>query len=1459
MSVDSFNESLFKMIKTYTAINKAMERDPKDLTLQNRVAELAEAMTTFRKEIPLDHAKDREFMANFEALGRDIRSLVKIVFDQNLTPGSSSAASSSEVSPVQEEALALLKQKIPGKTQLILPNLYQIQCLDQNTREHGEVTCGFHCLKNALCALAAYKGYSAGQTVNSFEDENIYQHFEDTICSMRGPSSADDATEINLRETWDAIVDKKVSSFPEDKKGLDWDKNDLSFFHIGVNDSEEGRGITTTDPESLASLANLKELSQRKGPCYHAFIIGDKGHWFTMIYEKDAQNQVTWYGIDSDGNKQDQFIDGCTWINNAMEEIDRISPRLFYDSVGEEIMRKSELIGPGYHLLDEEDKTLFINTNQEGILIPKIRAAVNFLSRMGWLKDFHTPMRAFFIQNLIAVLEYYKQQGIQSVEVEKMLSQTPSIKAGQEALSSTELRIPLLELSLSNTETNKKAIADLRSLTGEKLEYALETIDRLKAIEKDLDTPINLTPLEECIASTINLIKRLPLDLSKEIVNQLNLSIENEKSRNTVDRVMTMWHKPNNIIVFLIMGNINITSRSINTFITEFNVPSLIVDHLISNCWKNIHSESLTKLNGRFAKLQECLSLCVLLPKEFLLENYESIDFRKDIISIKEAINTLLTTNPELLERIVNQIKGQFDKIENPHLARILATSAKDNEVIFRLPFDSNNPVDQKYVDEMLITANYAIALTEPDELLNPNNPYTVMQQHRLIRSTQTPQRVEFSIKNKSNVYDCAQNTPKITLKDIPVGMSLRVLEEIFQGIRHKLQSENPEANAKLEKYILEGKYQESDLPEVRISFDALESNLMKDSYILELFELPKNPNDEVSTTQYKFFVLLKYLSEQSPSVQNGEILSPQEKLLLVYCSTIKACKSGRKQAVDALYQIVPKNDKEIGYAAHDNEEHLKKFTQRFFRTNIETALRDENFIKVILNLSENDPLEQPSHQVDFLRNRFGKLLGLNDAIEFDFHTASCLYGNIHDVTEKQFIFSFWEEGFRMSDLIKNYTNALQMMLSDTIKKPQDEKSDMEKSLYGYLTEILEEQNIPVEEAFLMDEEGFIFEGITEKCAEAVRDHLKVIEPSKCLLKGISLKGKSIEQIMKLIKGSDSVITLDLTNCTDLMEDDILNMIAVCKTKNTIKLNLTGCTQLSDAAMGTISEYEFEMVNLTNCTQLSLLKMNDWRYTMWLIIEGCPNIKGEIPIQTINGTVKAIVSLKTEFSPYWMMEKKQKYIEKHFLDMEPENVSDYLHHFKYSLDEAVDFCITHKLKSVDLSSYINDVGDAEIKKLIDADIEIEKLFTFSKDVSPDVILAFTERHRHLTSLEIGYINIPTATLRKIIANCPNLTSIAFSIDGNNQLKELAKLTKLTSVKLRNPWEALTHRELMKFLASCKKLTSLHLYDSWKNPHLIRAEDVIANCPTITTVNLTRADVSDDFINELKAKGVEVIQ
>lgn len=1282
MSINLSNGSLTNMRNTYNTIAEAIKRTPKNKLLHGKVSTLARSIIAFHKENSGILREDPGFKAEVDALREDIGMLLRSVLKEMATSRPAGVASSSNTPSPSETTFVSLKEKVPENIrEIIRNNLYQIECLDQYSLKNGENTCGFHSLKNALCALALAKGHSIK---NGFQDKNTYRKVEDLACAVRGATAECDATEVNLRDAWKTIVDKKHLLFSDEKNELNWDSGDLSFFHVSDNAPLDRKSLMTTDAESLRSLINLKDLSKREGPCQHAFIVGDTGHWFTLIYEKNALNEVTWYGIDSGGNKQDQLQRGIECVIDAMETLQTTSASLYSHSIGEELENRYKLIGSNHQLLDKKNENIFIDAEGKGSLIPQLKEALNFLSRMEWLVNPPTPQTLFLVSPIKGILEYYKKQKIQNPDIDVMLTQISLVN-----LSDNDFRVHQLALHFEQHECDKEATAILKALPEDKLDYALAKLAELQKFQDVIHIPFeqSLACSETVFSILVNLINILPLNSAK------------------------------------------------------------------------------------------------------------------DGPSIKEHYGIVLQTHVEELDRAVTNIIRRMHDIKDPKLARALAMAVRSMESIFRFPLDPNAPISQPAVDEMYELARGIIKLTNEKRINRTSNPYTVVKRHQEVRNEQTPVHILCVVDGKRVIYNFGQTVPKLTRADIPSGVSLELLEDLFQKIKEKIQSPDEQANSELKSYILQGRYMWHDFtatgdptalqgvePDLEnISFEGLYNNFMRDGTILGLFELPAGPNREISTIQYQFFTVLKNLFEQSSEVVQGEKLSPQERMLLNYTRTILNCKSGKKQGIEEVYRLVPETNKELGQI-HDNEEMIKKFTRNFFHDKITAVLRNQTFIKSLLGMSPNQELEQPSHFVDFIQNRFGKLLGLTDDISFDFYTHH-LTTSLHSTSNEQFLKKFIEF-YKPNEVIEQYTTALKEMLSHIIKKPKNEKSEMEQSLYTYLQELMESSEIALQEAFQMDEDEFNFIGVTDLGAKTVRDSLHVIETPKNLLDNTSLVNKSALEIKELILQSEYVNTLDLTNCTQLSLFDIISIIETSTHLET--LNLTGCTQLTNEGLTQILERKIPTIDLSHCIQLTEIKTSE-KYTK-LVLNGCSGITSINCFGNSEISDADVLGLTAECP---------------------------------------------NLTSINLGA-CPQITDAAIQGIA---AKYPKLTTinlvFCKQVTDAAFIELAESCPELTQIYFAHCEISDTALIKFAENCPNLTGVYLAfckITDAAVIKFAENCSELTKIHLSNI-ENVTDASIIKLARNCSKLTKIYLADSDKITDAAIIE-LTENCPRLTKIWLS---------------------
>lgn len=349
------------------------------------------------------------------SIGRSIGEASSLVPPDQQRSSSSSRGASTLLDEHPLSSLNL-RQMIPDEIVFVKNNIYQIKCFDQNTLPFGGSRCGVHALLHALYVLAIVNGYDTGPAIGLFQNVESYQYFEKLVLQTRSCKDHDDVNEPELREVWRAIVAKKINPFPGTDPS-DWIEDDISIFHVGDDSIEGGLSVPSlkvTSGPSLESLINLKEVARRRGSFHHAFIVGAKGHWTTLIYERHI-DQIFWYGIDSRRNIQEAFCSNIPILEEAISTIEEKAYPSYFSSLGEDLQKRCNLLIPsdtGYELASPDDQKIFFGPLKiRAKYLPDLRLAALFMLRMGWL-DKSSPQYVAYeedIRYLKVILDFYRQ------------------------------------------------------------------------------------------------------------------------------------------------------------------------------------------------------------------------------------------------------------------------------------------------------------------------------------------------------------------------------------------------------------------------------------------------------------------------------------------------------------------------------------------------------------------------------------------------------------------------------------------------------------------------------------------------------------------------------------------------------------------------------------------------------------------------------------------------------------------------------------------------------------------------------------------------------------------------------------------------------------------------------------------------------------------------------------------
>ncbi len=986
---------------------------------------------------------------------------------------------------------ATLQEKIPGQIETITPTIFRIKCLDQRALQGGDATCGNHALKNALVAMAI--GEDLPINPDLFDNPVLYDNLEANVCVVKGErlSGDDDVSVAPLATAWDRIVKNEIPVFLNIDAPLNWNQKGLSMF-----DSIKLDQLVITDSLSINYAANLKEFSENRGPCQHVFLVGGKGHWVTVICEKDDQQKLRWYGVDSmtDSKSHEHILDAITMLDKALNNVNDFAVRQYYQNVGELLERKINLN--------------FTNNPIDPHDVDIVKNAAHFMERMGWLDRPQDVVIEHFIDQMKPFVAYYADNGVVDTLFKRIL--TREIRQS----SSLDLKVAMLELKLPPTARLESAFADFKKMPSEMKRTVLKTVKSIHRLSVHGD-------VREEIIDFIELAKILPIN----VIQRLSRGSESCAQRGAYNHFKASSQN----------------LKSILEILKEGKIPIKIITKMIIDC------PSGTGTWLEYARLFQ------LLPQNMSVELDSILDYSEDWDTVKSNAQDLLQQYPPVREQLLKSLQIDLDVIADPVKARNLAIDILDNSIVLASLQGTNDPL----FTDLLEKVQKVIDKTTEQALSTQNNPYAVVKLHKIYQQAQTPEKRFLENNGEPLVYDIGVmdtwNVSTFIRGDISPGIPPDTFSELFRGMEERLGND-----PRFEQYILEEKYEPTIDREFKQgkppTFEKLKNNLLTDSYIQRLLRLPEGDNESIEPAQYQQYCIIENLLKADSTVAPGELLSPREQMLLQYSRYIIFCDTGKKEGIGNAYRLIPATRSvRLTIPA---EKFIEDFTYQFFQDKMRKIIDREDFMKALLN----EPLiDQRNHQSDFIKRRFGKLVGLKEDIKLDMWTHN-LHPKIHDITPEHFIKTFYQF-FDIPEVMQEYTAALREKLTNEIKLPPDIRV---QGIYDHLQRTYQVSDM---EAFEMDEDLINFIGITPKLTGVIRDSLR-------LLKKPDLREMSAKEIVELINVTG--ISVDLSECTHLTqaEKDLILAQTQKLTLNEIRQQYPDL-QIIDAAFW--SEYGIEV------------------------------------------------------------------------------------------------------------------------------------------------------------------------------------------------------------------------------------------------------------------------------------------
>lgn len=946
---------------------------------------------------------------------------------------------------------ATLQEKISGQIETITPTIFRIKCLDQRALQGGDVTCGYHALKNALVAMAIGEDF----VINShlFEDKALYDDLEANVCLVKGKGllngDDDDVSVAPLTVAWDRIVKNQIPVFSTIDTPLNWNSKGLSMF-----DSINGDRLVITDSLSINYAANLKEFSQNRGPCQHVFLVGGNGHWVTVICEKDDQQKLRWYGVDSmtDSTSHEHILDAINLLDKALMNVNGFAVRQYYQNVWEFLERKINLNFTNNPIVSQD--------------VDVVKNAAHFMEQMGWLDRPQECVIERFINQMKPFVAYYTDNGIVDTLFVRILNRE------RRQLNPLDLEITLLELKLLPTTGLESAFADFKKMPNKMKRTVLKAIYIIRNLSVHGDA-------REEMINFIELAKILPINVIQKLSKRLKL--------------ISTWRVDERFKV----SSQNL--KSILEILKEGKIPIKIIEKMMIGC------------DGNSDMMLDYVKLFQLLPQNISIELDLILDYSENWDAVQSAAKYLLLRYPSVREQFLKSLQIDLDIIADPVKARNLAKAIFDNTLALASLLGTHDPL----FTDLLQKAQKVIDKTTEQALSTQDNPYAVVKLHEIYQQAQNPEKRIFQNNGEPLVYDIGVmdtwNVSTFTRGDISQGISSDTFSELFRGMEERLGNDPI-----FEQYILEEQYEPTIDPEFKQgeppTFEKLKNNLLVDSYIQRLLKLPEGDSESIEPAQYQQYCIIESLLKADSTVAPGELVSPREQMLLQYSRYIIFCDTGKKEGIGNAYRLIPgTRSVRLTIAA---EKFIEDFTYQFFQDKMRKIIDGEEFMKALLKKSS---INQRNHQSDFIKRRFGKLVGLKEDIKLDMWTNN-LCPEIHDITPEQFIKTFYQF-FDIPGVMQEYTAALKEKLTNEIKLPPEIR------VLGIYDHLQRTYQVSDQEAFEMDEDLINFIGITPKLTEVIRDSLM-------LLKKPDPREMSPMEIVELIKATGC--SIDLSECTHL-------------------------------------------------------------------------------------------------------------------------------------------------------------------------------------------------------------------------------------------------------------------------------------------------------------------------------------
>ncbi|NGX60424.1 MAG: hypothetical protein KR126chlam3_01597 [Chlamydiae bacterium] len=263
--------------------------------------------------------------------------------------------------------------------------------------------------------------------------------------------------------------------------------------------------------------------------------------------------------------------------------------------------------------------------------------------------------------------------------------------------------------------------------------------------------------------------------------------------------------------------------------------------------------------------------------------------------------------------------------------------------------------------------------------------------------------------------------------------------QKVLEAIKDLAKSFQPDREKVLEaiKDLTSLKDDEGNVLEEGLSLGALKAGSLESSTLHNHLSAEGDP---VDITRACFFAVINYIQSLSNELTGEGLLTPQEEALIQMGALITHCGTGKNEGIFRYYHSLLPDEWKLSFVKPTGlpeEQRVKEVVQKVVEKELASQFSDA-FIQDLIDLK--GPVAQSPHQITYVKNLIGPIVGLPHRLSFDPNTH-LLYDELIAKTREEVLAAFYKR-FTADGLVK-------ALHEDVVKRITDRESELDKSLYA--------------------------------------------------------------------------------------------------------------------------------------------------------------------------------------------------------------------------------------------------------------------------------------------------------------------------------------------------------------------------------------------------------------------------